>query len=809
LSAVSASAKVDPWITTKFEVYNAAPGFLYTSDEEDQPSSAELAKLEKYLTFVAGKLKSWGFPGPYLPVSPADSRCSLCYRIFLTDMGKGNAKGAISAMGYSPANEDYIEVRLNRDAITRVGKGGALTFLEDAYITAAHELFHAVQKSTRYLYDKPFQIDTNYPDIPSTNPDNWISEGTANAIAIDLARIWLKKTTAQSWKIGSLQWPKLLGARDYSISLAVKDDTEAPTDLLADYNTSSFWRYLAEFHASGGGKIPGIKEEPVDYRYLKHLFSLPNRSTADADQYRWLNDGLMSYQNNPAAALTYLYPRFVTTAADYRKTRVKEFLGTDPQDYWGQTLFGNCVNLVITATVNSGFKKLAIPPLAAKCITIDLSSPLQGYNRGDTLAIDLQIETDSEMHTNQLWLGGHNGKFLARRSNESDGLKGNNNLGIWKSLPAIYGKKNKFILSNVSGVKPGETLSVAARAYASVSKNGVNTRKPAKTPTRKSNTKGASREVNTGPDSRASEATARARRSAAILSPVGQEAVRLNLSDNHTELELGMAGGGLSAAMLSHGSGGFIDHLLTSGQAMLGSMASVAESTIELDSYIENTEDAIIDISFPRIDYGFTGTINNALIQSVGGGGPSLLSISTRDSIPGPQRHFEKTGSVTITEYSPYVLSGTFSADLVDPHLTAQQKQQSLPELRKVRSVSGYFSYSAPWLRDERFAQSDPGELLRDMDADLSNMLPEGMHVSDQGIVRDDDLPPEARQPASPFESLPGNTSHGRDCDCSCEGFNALQRVGESATGAPDADDQAIMICAVTCMAQYMQCDTH
>ena len=122
---------------------------------------------------------------------------------------------------------------------------------------------------------------------------NWITEGTADAIGIDVLR------TLRGETVGN--WIEAWGARSYSrrlpvpfiYSLLPRDWSD---EELEAYYTSSFWRYLAEYQALG--ELPGPELNPVDYSYLAAMLARGgavrdcDASEAECDsELRWLDLG--------------------------------------------------------------------------------------------------------------------------------------------------------------------------------------------------------------------------------------------------------------------------------------------------------------------------------------------------------------------------------------------------------------------------------------------------------------------------------------------------------------------------------------
>ena len=166
-----------------------------------------------------------------------------------------------------------------------------------------------------------------------------------------------------------------------------------------------------------------------------------------------------------------------------------------------------------------------------------------------------------------------------------------------------------------------------------------------------------------------------------------------------------------------------------------------------------------VSIAIPLIDYGFTGSFSNASISMNRANSDSHDSIyqavGPRDSIPGPGAEFPLSGKVTILEYTPWVMRGTFSAGMVD--LAEADMSRDDPELEVVHNISGSFNIIGPWRGDDRAQVIKPENIQRNVTQDVGSFF-EGS-VADQSGTMDQSDP--ASTPAT-------KSSGGYGCDCSC-----------------------------------------
>ncbi|MDH3903921.1 MAG: hypothetical protein OES90_11940, partial [Xanthomonadales bacterium] len=116
----------------------------------------------------------------------------------------------------------------------------------------------------------------------------------------------------------------------------------------------------------------------------------------------------------------------------------------------------------------------------------------------------------------------------------------------------------------------------------------------------------------------------------------------------------------------------------------------------------------------PKIEYGFTGQIDNVEITVSKAGGGSYISYGPEVDYGNQIIHRPRNGHVTVEEYSPTVFTGSFSASLVDPDNAGRDEAPII-----ARQVSGSFLAPAPYERDENY-QVGEGSVR---DAAFQNML--------------------------------------------------------------------------------------
>lgn len=785
-------AKAQKWPTTQFEVLNVdGRGFLTKPEvsSEPYPDASELKKLEDILAFSARRLEAWGFPPPNLEVNTT-ARCAKCYHIYLHEFGwiKGSTtRGVTDSFGGSPAHGTYEIISINRSLATT---GDKRRFLPGAYVTVIHELIHPILKQTNYAYDEPGQLDGN------KKIGAWIDEGIPDAIAYYLYTEYFKDNppapfpTSRSWRF--------YGARAYEIPLAVRNKYVVVREEDVNYASSSFWRYLAEWHYKKkhepNASLPGPDFEKADFSYLVGLLSQNHLGNSQRQEYIWLDTALES-SGDIRQSLTYILPRFYATIAGYWDHRAQSKY-TNPQvftrDNWMKALFDGCLRINLTTSRSSNEVPIEIPELAARCLYIDVTDAASDVN------VDIQVRTeakDGEELLKQLWLGTPGGQTLSLPTvGASEVAKGHQ--AAWMSRPVIKpGVPTAFILSNV-GSKSYDTKAFTGTVLVSMTYAATGASGP----------KGARLDVTPGPDGREDAAIQRAEAYGTSLS----EGAALTASASEMNIKLGVSPDILNVLGDAGGSGGLMDQVLVSGAAVMANQTTFNQAMAAAIEHERTIPGAEVDILLPPLEFGFTGTISNVRIRSSGGPGPDRFTVGPRDTLPGPGTQFEPSGTVIITEYSPWVIAGSYQGQLVDPNLDEDQRRQSQPVLDVLGEAKGIFSISAPWIGDERYERIQLVDPWADLEADLKNRLPPGMNDIVSEMTQEAKRASEAGRTPDFSSSVAMAAPPARSCDCSCAGLAAIERMGEAvdaAGRAPTASERDLAACAMTCAPQYAVCE--
>jgi hypothetical protein len=785
------AAHADPWPTKTFDIYKGDSGVISADDEEALPTESELKKIEVFLSYVATQLEAWGFPAPALEVF-SDEACTKCYRIYLDEMVLSSSEtfGGTSNFGWSYTTGTNNVITLNSDhALTPDGQ----TLLAAAYVTAAHELFHAVQDRTNFLFDDNPAVDPN----PASH---WIKEGTADAVAIYLFETYPKRAQISPNRKeikGFSKW-RQFGPRSYALPLPVKNDE--PSDEMADYYTSSFWLYLGETAAArknlNTGPLPGVGIQEADFSFLVDFFSEENPRYFDKfvpwalireKELDWLDAALMKHPLF-SQHLAETHARFLTTMAGYWDNRYKDYRFRKEQ--WLNIFFGRCINLPFKPGGASTDRKFEISELAGGCITLDLTGD------SDPIQVDLQVTTRSKKQTNQLWIGTAGGQVLARRIERKPLPDDKGDLGIWPGITITPGTPTTLILVN-AGDDADETEEISGSVQVTFNH-------------RKQESADAGQFApprDTGPNERAEALEDRVDAAGSKLTMNGQFAMQIDQSDDYMTIHLGTAPMAMNALFGLSGSGGILDQMLTAGGAMDNAIAAMNSGE---HSGAETAGDDVY-IRIPRIPYGFTGTIEGAQISTATRDGTSLFAVGPQDSEPGPQRYFRPSGRVTIKEFSPKFLIASYSAEFVDPEsLTPQQMKQSQPTLSVEYSGRESFTVSAPWAHLDDDKESMPVDPWGEARSDLLKRLPPELAGFGSDLISEaQSASEEEREPDFSGISSTYGAPAGM-CDCSCQALAALEEMGRAAEAAgrmPTGEERQLAACAMTCMQQYAMCE--
>lgn len=818
-----------PWPIKEFEVVSARP--WQTSEpverwlnllreqvgqELDEATRGEEIlnlqlknEMEDYLSRAAHQLEAWGFPPPKLEpvVTRKDGR--RAFRVFYTNP-RSKERPAGMYVGDNSRHVWPIQVQGTRTVIYLSGMRGVLSaasgssgarLTDDGKATLGHELFHAVQFATPFF------------TTGSSWKGDWITEGTARAVGYDLLQViegGVRSTSA------ARRW----GQRRYSDPLP---RYRQPGQFIASsdtYNTSSFWRYLAELHARPRQGKPGPAAQAVDHGYLAGLFSRRLEGSEMTDELRWLDEGLRLEQRIGAKGLSRIYPDFVSTYAAYGEHRARG------QQQWRPSSFGSCIYFRISPDKPEHGTLLTLQPVSARCIEVDARA------FPEPVTFTVQVQAATEALAAQTVLGTSGGQrvshdpMLAKPASPQAQERPWVATTVFLSTP---GEMQPLILANVA---EDSWKTERQEVFVRVSTSGYMTNLGS--PAAPTESPAPPVEAEPGP-SGARQAASRDMRAAAkrtvqtgitVVSLERQPEVvgrcrgeyrRLNFCGPQLVVTMRRQSASTDIMSATMDAGGFFGQAMAGAGAMLDNFPEVVDSARRAMYDKENTEAGTIRMSMPYFDYGFTGRLSNVRMTVTREGGGEYVAVGPRDIEPGRTTLFPPSAEVTIEEYTPTFMAGTFAAQLIDPEslpggAIPLASQESRPTLPVARRIEGRFFLTAPWRDDERtegaFVEDPEGSMMMD----VAEMLPTG---PDGWAVDFGDFAPPPAPPAAGPGSGPGSVSgavaHG--CDCSCAAYEQMEAELDSMASAAEEGRPVSLSfpelarCAMYCPREWASCD--
>lgn len=766
--------------------------------------------MEAYLSRAAHQLEAWGFPPPKLEpvVTRPDGR--RAFRVFYTDPQADEQW----AGKYIPDNSRHvspIEVQGTRTVMYLSGMRGALSqasgssgarLTDDGKATLGHELFHAVQ------FAMPFFA------TGSASKGDWITEGTARAVGYDLLQVIEGRARSTS---AARRW----GQRRYTDPLPryrQSGQSIAPSDT---YNTSSFWRYLAELHARPRQGKPGPAAQAVDHGYLAGLFNRRLEGSGMADELRWLDEGLRLEQRIGAKGLNRIYPDFVSTYAAYGEHRARG------QQKWRSLSFGSCTYFRISPDKLEHGTLLTLEPVSARCIEVDARA------FPEPVTFTVQVQAATAALAAQTVLGTAGGQRVSHDPMLAKPPFPQGEERPWVATTVFLstpGEMQPLILANVaedSWSTEGQKVfvRVSTSGYVtSLDGPATPTESPAQ-PVEPSPGPSGARQAASSDMRTAVKRTVQAGITVASMERQ-PEAVRgcrgdyrrLNFCGPQLVITMRRQAASTDIMSATLDAGGFFGQAMAGAGAMLDNFPEVIDSARRAMHEKEYTDAGTIHLSMPYVDYGFTGRLTNVRMTVTREGGGEYVAVGPRDIEAGRMTLFPPSAEVDIEEYTPTLMAGTFSAQLIDPQslpggtipLAAQESRPTLPVARR---IEGRFFVTAPWRDDERtegiFMDDPEGSMM----IDIGEMLPTG---PDGWAMDFGEFAPPPAAPAPPPSGAPGAAPGGQGihgCDCSCEAYARMEAELDAMSAAADqgrvsgAGFQELARCAMYCPREWANCD--
>lgn len=800
-TTASALAAAPRWPTLAFEVHegsgsavpDAAADLARLAGRGLEPLSPQLkAEMEAYLTEVATEYQRMGFPPPALEPIVTRPDGSRAYRVHWYAFGdpghsdrnpEGVAFVSYLCRGESGRRQIHFNARTegpnglhNRLAIATGRSPGMLDQLTDkAYADLAHELFHAVQRGTRFF-------DAN------CQPPAWLYEGTAQAIGHDMA--W-RLRRVRSHHDPFNRW----GLRAYYEAFHTGPGSTKEAKTRLGYGSSSFWRYLAELERAMQSPAsppprPGpqrvVRRDAFDYGYLVRMFSQSPQLRDGGQTLDWI-DGWLDADQRLNTHFDRVYADLVTVIAGFGRHRVDGVLPI-PQRHKNvlKVLFQDCPDVSLAAAQGVDVKvALDLPGIGARCLRLHRDDSLAGV-----LAVDLRAEV-SAAQARALWLG-EVGQTSAVAATVHD--HPSHSVANWVVL-LEPGQSLEVVIANVASTpslsKPSKpTISVSVPGWQWTGTGPV----PQAQPQLAGKPAPARRRPPPAPAGQDSEAVTHGPGTAQLVreaDPGVDAGCRWPHADARTQ-----CGPVMSLVLrrlprwLAHQAPG----LSGAPAEQAGSLESFVAS--RATDALRSLDEQVVRIRMPQLEHGFTGTVDNVLI-SVAGEGSEAVSRGPRDVEAGRLAYFPASGRVHVEQYDALVFRGRFEGELVQLPLPNAHGEDR-PRLPVVGKVEGRFVVGQPWAGDDRYTAV--AQEADDVAMAISDRMPGPLRAG-----------PQPGGAGSPGEAAAGASTGGGQCDCSCAGHARLMaELGEierlSPEGAADPAVLARAMCLLECQAAWTAC---
>jgi len=727
----------------------------------------QISDIERYLGRVAQQFEDWGLPPPALkPVVETDDG-GKAYQVYFFGWGKTKvAAKTFTACPASPGAPNYMTFNTSHEKNIKNGK-----LTPELYQDLAHELFHAVQNNSVMSRDLCLRFGNN-------DFGHWFTEGSAEAIGIDTARI-LRGTTAYSRK--GHRW----GLRGYH------RDLQDVVNRSEGYRIHGLWRYLAEAKhtlETRGDIRPsaGLDERSydTDYSYLKDFLAQPVAGEADRDnELKWFDTSSRAVFGVGADIM---YHNFAPTFAHYARERFN--LGASASDQqkeatWLERAFGSCREHVLTDQKPYSTALVRHQRVSAKCIRI--RPDVQGQ-----VDISITREGGEKEQLRALSIGRGGGAQVGRPTLASGSIGSSpHHIAGW-TFNIAGGESHVFVISNAANdLVPTRAQEGEFRIEMFSNVHSMHT--GARQQPASSEESDRSDGVPPSATDEGIQQTAHAIEAGLVSlsshsrtwSTVARNPERdpgcsaglaaANLCGPNINISLELSPGPAGNIGLTTGAGGDLGRFISMMQGLArAGIEDTGAAWARASETAFQQSGASVTLNIGLIDYGYSGAVNNALILvNKGGSRTSLESVEPTPTIIDGVRVYRPSGKVTIDEYGPHAIRGSYSGSLVDP--SEWDGEGPMPTHG---TISGRFNLTDPWRSDKRYAVTAPDNLVQSAMDDLRQTIPglsgfAGKPATPSG-QRDD----QARSPGS------GNTTTkvAPECDCGCDSIDQLPERCES-----------------------------
>jgi hypothetical protein len=779
----------EAWPTTKFKVYTGNPFLgdnlidyeLMEFNDFFSPDSDAIREVERALSEAAEWYKKKGFPPPLLqPIistedgfayqvyvcSPEwdDSLTSVASNILINvanalggsaNLQWGQCSGA-AGMYYGDCGNDPTRTKI---IVINAGRSfdesGSLT--EVAYQTIAHELMHAIVANTPFGHQDQ-----------SCNAGNWITESLPDAISFDIAEELWEDRYFNDNSDGALV--KRFGYRPYNVRLP-----EGRNGLFVagighydfKYTTSSFWRYINDSHSKDWGKL--LVQPATAPGLLNMLLGAgPNDWRRES---AWLNKGLKGKFN---LSLAKMYGLFVNNFA-HRPPPFKNYRGRPPETVipqWLEKLFGECENVNLASSGSQGVT-LKLARMSTACIWVEIGAP--GLHQ-----VSFQSFSEDESLLNDIMIGKTGTTNVVNATTSPAPGSSSGYVAGWLGFQQDGATRAAYLVSNMADVPENSeprdiTLTISRSkmsnsAMATVPLPPSRVAKPAQPPSfekharsltqqKRATAKMIEEQMNLDKESLNPNVDNAVGISRHPNQPACSEPFKYTVCGPHLSISMELMPGTFIIPGRSNAQGGLVAQTFGGLQAMAATSLTVQAEMEALDATLKTIDGSAVSIAIPFIDYGFTGSFDNADISVRMSGDRRWSAIGPADE----QQRSRLTGRVTIEEYSLFVIRGSFVAPLAEFVPSGSPDQPPIFTPRD--TVTGSFTSVAPWLADERT------ELILGSQQQMADEIANTLGVPADMIysMKQDGTMPGSSSTGTGQGGSPSGGSIQTGCSCECE----------------------------------------
>lgn len=637
----------------------------------------------------------------------------------------------------------------------------------EGYQTVAHELFHAIQANSA--------MGRSPRPCPPDKWDDWILEGMADAVSMDVMdKIWpgLHQPKNDDWI------SKKYGVRTYRETFA-RDPN--------GYPVSSLWRFLADLYGGYGYLLTSTDSTPGSTDVTPGVFDFEIHKRFNwQSEARWLDEALyekFSQRLNELLGLFFIdyamrVPTMSWTSGDAEKD----------QPRWVKAVLGECEEIFLSGRKLSHQFSREINPLAGSCAWLTVSIDQA------TAQVSLQTETDDLSVFKDIWVGLASGDTVqsdatAAGPSPTDPSK---TVGIWQKFTVHSGIPTLVTFTNAAD-DPGKSKRRVVNFDISMSGSTNNLRgdapagpgkaaPPALKPSYKKHTQTLQKKKSATNrmiseqkrlDKEALSPYAAGSTSVALRpeEPPCREPFKYTPCGPYTSIRMELVPGTYLELDQNSGTGGAASQIFSSMMAQASSNPFDAQDVMaELVEKLESIDASSVSIMMPFIDYGFTGSIGNAMI-STKVGGVHMQSVGPLD---GTQQS-PLIGSVSIEEYTPMRISGSYSAPLA--YFEPAPGPNQPPVYKRGPTLTGTFNHVAPWLDDGRVARIQL-QSHEEMADDIGNAL--GVPAATMRSLRQQGAIPGGAGPGAASSGGGGSGgAAGGGCDCDCANKGTVDELCE------------------------------